>query len=195
MGPGDSCAGWLDANGTAQAVDLSTKGHAVLMPEAQQDCVAEAGSLANGMLTVTFRRKLDTLVSARLRVPAARVAPSADASGGLRKCCPASSVAEASLSPLPGRSTSLWLRQCPSLQDKADRPIRGGSMNLIYCWSDELPVVQSDVPGDVFLPEHLPGNWGAAPVDFFAQVRVRQVGWHVCLAGFGASAFRCAVSP
>ena len=63
MGPGDSCAGWLDASGAAQVVDVSTtRSKGVLMPEAQQDCHAVSGSLANGVLSVTFRRKLDTEV-------------------------------------------------------------------------------------------------------------------------------------
>ena len=45
-------------------------------------------------------------------------------------------------------------------------------MNLIWSWSDATPLVQSAAAGDVFLPEHLPGDWGTVTLELLPQVSV-----------------------
>ena len=62
MGPADSCAGWVDANGTAHVVDLATTRRDVVMSERQQDCHVLSGSSKDGVLSITFWRYLDTNV-------------------------------------------------------------------------------------------------------------------------------------
>jgi hypothetical protein len=215
MGPGDSCAGWLDASGTAQAVDLSTRGHSVVMPEAQQDCFAEAGSLVNGVLSVTFHRKLDTQVcvcpvvlplgSARPPVPRApsHLVTSHCQTPVHQRPLPHlphlplslphnPNVIPAPLPTLPclllgaGEPCLAWpcassglpapcpcppSPPCPPCpQDRFDRRIVPGPMNLMWCWADEVPTVQSPAAGDVLVPDHPVGWWGAATLDFFEQV-------------------------
>eukprot|EP00667_Euglena_gracilis_P008809 EG_transcript_8924 len=60
MGPADAYAGWVDGNGQIQAVDFSTTYHNISL-DAQQDVQAVSGSQdSNGVLKVTFSRRLDT---------------------------------------------------------------------------------------------------------------------------------------
>ena len=62
MGPADTYAGWVDATG-AHVIDFSTKlGYSINLPDAQQDAVNVSASISNGVLAVTFSRKLDTAV-------------------------------------------------------------------------------------------------------------------------------------
>ena len=63
MGPADVYVGFLDKNGTPHVVDSWTgEGHSPQAPDTQQDAIPISGSLANGVLTITFLRLLDTKV-------------------------------------------------------------------------------------------------------------------------------------
>ena len=62
MGPADTYTGWVDVAG-AHVIDFSTKqGYSINLPDAQQDAMNVSASISNGVLTVTFSRKLDTAV-------------------------------------------------------------------------------------------------------------------------------------
>ena len=62
MGPADTYAGWFDGS-VAHVIDFSTKqGYSINLPDAQQDAVNVSASISNGVLSVTFSRKLDTAV-------------------------------------------------------------------------------------------------------------------------------------
>ena len=62
MGPADTYAGWVDVAG-AHVIDFSTKqGYSINLPDAQQDAVNVSASISNGVVAVTFSRKLDTAV-------------------------------------------------------------------------------------------------------------------------------------
>ena len=60
MGPADAYAGWVDASGVAHVVDFATTGHSITAPDLQQDASEVSGTKANGVLSITFTRKLDT---------------------------------------------------------------------------------------------------------------------------------------
>ena len=62
MGPADAYAGWVDASGVAHVVDFATTGHSISTPDLQQDASGVSGTKANGRLSITFTRKLDTAV-------------------------------------------------------------------------------------------------------------------------------------
>ena len=62
MGPADTYAGWVDGTG-AHVIDFSTKqGYSINLPDAQQDAVNVSASISNGVLAVTFSRRLNTAV-------------------------------------------------------------------------------------------------------------------------------------
>jgi hypothetical protein len=65
MGPADAIAGWVNASGMANVLDFATDAnYGIVLGEVQQDAIAMSGSLdaVSGMLTITFRRALDTQV-------------------------------------------------------------------------------------------------------------------------------------
>ena len=62
MGPADAYAGWVDASGVAHVVDFATTGHSITAPDLQQDASGVSGTKANGMLALTFSRRLNTAV-------------------------------------------------------------------------------------------------------------------------------------
>ena len=60
MGPADCYAGWVDGSNVAHVVDFGTTGHSITAPDVHQDGSVVSGSKANGVLTITFSRKLNT---------------------------------------------------------------------------------------------------------------------------------------
>ena len=65
MGPADAIAGWVDASGVAHVLDFATDAYyGIVLGEAQQDATVTTGALnaASGVLSITFRRSLDTKV-------------------------------------------------------------------------------------------------------------------------------------